>query len=74
MSSLQLLWFFLIGLLFSVFFFLEGFDYGVGMSLRVIARNERERGELMQAIGPHWDGNEVWLITAGGAMFASFPY
>nr|SFZ87310.1 Cytochrome d ubiquinol oxidase subunit II [Loigolactobacillus rennini] len=74
MTNLQLLWFFLIGLLFSVFFFLEGFDYGVGMSLRLIAHNEDERGQLIQAIGPHWDGNEVWLITAGGAMFASFPF
>ncbi|WP_125980915.1 cytochrome d ubiquinol oxidase subunit II [Loigolactobacillus iwatensis] len=74
MSSLQLLWFFLIGLLFAVFFLLEGFDYGVGMSLRFLAKDEQECDSLIQTIGPHWDGNEVWLITAGGAMFASFPY
>ena len=73
MNNLQLLWFFLIGVLFSGYFFLEGFDYGVGMSMHTLAKNEKERDQLVATIGPVWDGNEVWLITAGGAMFASFP-
>lgn len=74
MTMLQMLWFFLIGLLFAAFFFLDGFDYGVGMAVKTLAHNEAERTQLIRTIGPVWDGNEVWLITAGGAMFASFPY
>ncbi|MCT7876050.1 MAG: cytochrome d ubiquinol oxidase subunit II [Lactobacillus iners] len=74
MSVLQILWFILIGVLFSGFFFLDGFDYGVGMAVKTLAHNDEERGQVIQTIGPVWDGNEVWLITAGGAMFASFPY
>jgi len=73
MSNLQLLWFILIGILFAAFFFLEGFDFGVGMSVQTLANDEHEQDQLIQTIGPVWDGNEVWLITAGGAMFASFP-
>lgn len=74
MTMLQILWFFLIGLLFAAFFFLDGFDYGVGMAVKTLAHNEAERTQLIRTIGPVRDGNEVWLITAGGAMFASFPY
>lgn len=74
MSWLQVLWFILIGVLFAGFFFLDGFDYGVGMALPTLAHDENERDQLVLTIGPVWDGNEVWLITAGGAMFASFPY
>ena len=74
MTMLQILWFFLIGLLFAAFFFLDGFDYGVGMAVKTLAHNEAERTQLIRTIGQVWDGNEVWLITAGGAMFASFPY
>lgn len=74
MSFLQILWFILIGVLFSGFFFLDGFDYGVGMAVKTLGHNEKERSQIIQTIGPVWDGNEVWLITAGGAMFASFPY
>lgn len=74
MTILQLIWFFLIGLLFAAFFFLDGFDYGVGMAVKTLAHDEAERTQLIKTIGPVWDGNEVWLITAGGAMFASFPY
>ena len=74
MTMLQILWFFLIGLLFAAFFFLDGFDYGVGMAVKTLAHNEAERTQLIRTIGPVWDGNEVWLITAGGAMFAAFPY
>jgi len=73
MTSAQILWFLLIGVLFSGFFFLEGFDFGIGMAVRFFGRNTAERDTIIQTIGPHWDGNEVWLITAGGAMFASFP-
>ncbi|MGT2722493.1 cytochrome d ubiquinol oxidase subunit II [Streptococcus porcinus] len=74
MSGLQFFWFFLIGLLFSGFFFLEGFDFGVGMAVQTLAHNEDEKDQIVSTIGPVWDGNEVWLLTAGGAMFASFPY
>ena len=72
MSGLQFLWFFLIGLLFSGFFFLEGFDFGVGMAVQTLAHSEHEKDQIVETIGPVWDGNEVWLL--GGAMFASFPY
>ncbi|MEG2645214.1 MAG: cytochrome d ubiquinol oxidase subunit II, partial [Enterococcus sp.] len=74
MSSLQFFWFLLIGILFAGFFFLEGFDFGVGMSVQTLAHDEHEKDQVVETIGPVWDGNEVWLITAGGAMFASFPY
>ncbi|MBM7635650.1 cytochrome d ubiquinol oxidase subunit II [Streptococcus saliviloxodontae] len=74
MSGLQFFWFFLVGLLFSGFFFLEGFDFGVGMAVQSLARNEQEKDQIVSTIGPVWDGNEVWLLTGGGAMFASFPY
>ena len=73
MTILQLLWFVIICILFMGFFFLEGFDFGVGMATRFLAKNDPERITLMGTIGPHWDGNEVWLITAGGAIFAAFP-
>lgn len=72
-NNLQLLWFALIGVLFAGFFFLEGFDFGVGMATRFVAKDLPERNQLISTIGPVWDGNEVWLITAGGALFASFP-
>ncbi|MFK4965301.1 cytochrome d ubiquinol oxidase subunit II [Lactococcus garvieae] len=74
MSGLQLFWFILIAVLFGGFFFLEGFDFGVGMSVLTLARNKREVNQAIATIGPFWDMNEVWLLTAGGAMFASFPY
>ncbi|MFT8703852.1 cytochrome d ubiquinol oxidase subunit II [Bifidobacterium aquikefiricola] len=73
MSVLQILWFCVVALLFAVFLLLEGFDFGVGMATRFMAENDTERQLYLRAIGPHWDGNEVWLITAGGAMFAAFP-
>ncbi|MCL1886218.1 MAG: cytochrome d ubiquinol oxidase subunit II [Dehalococcoidia bacterium] len=72
--SLQILWFILIAVLFIGFFFLEGFDFGVGMATRLITRNRAERDQLVRTIGPFWDGNEVWLLTAGGAIFAAFPH
>lgn len=73
MSTLQFLWFLIIGVLFTGFFFLDGFDFGVGMATKTLARNKRERDQVIQTIGPVWETNQVWLITAGGAMFASFP-
>ncbi|GAA2711997.1 cytochrome d ubiquinol oxidase subunit II [Micromonospora olivasterospora] len=66
-------WFLLVAVLFTGYFILEGFDFGVGMLLPVLGRDDRERRVLINTIGPVWDGNEVWLITAGGAMFAAFP-
>ncbi|MCS7462677.1 cytochrome d ubiquinol oxidase subunit II [Paenibacillus doosanensis] len=70
---LETLWFILITVLFVGFFFLEGFDFGVGMLTPFLGRTDTERRVLINTIGPVWDGNEVWLITAGGAMFAAFP-
>ncbi|MCZ8514779.1 cytochrome d ubiquinol oxidase subunit II [Paenibacillus filicis] len=70
---LETLWFILIAVLFVGFFFLEGFDFGVGMLSRFLGRTDKERRVLINTIGPFWDANEVWLITAGGAMFAAFP-
>jgi cytochrome d ubiquinol oxidase subunit II len=72
--DLNILWFILLTFLFSGFFFLEGFDYGVGMLLPFIAKEDNERRAVINTIGPVWDGNEVWMITAGGAMFAAFPH
>ncbi|MDI3297831.1 MAG: cytochrome d ubiquinol oxidase subunit II [Bacillota bacterium] len=71
--DLNTLWFALIVVLFVGYFFLEGFDYGVGILLPWLGRSDRERRVLLNTVGPHWDGNEVWLLTAGGAMFAAFP-
>lgn len=71
--DLNTIWFLLIAILFTGFFFLEGFDYGVGILLPFVAKNDQERRLVINTIGPHWDGNEVWLLTAGGAIFAAFP-
>ncbi|MGR6319603.1 cytochrome d ubiquinol oxidase subunit II [Micromonospora soli] len=71
--ELTTVWFLLVAVLFTGYFVLEGFDFGVGMLLPVLGRDDRERRVLINTIGPVWDGNEVWLITAGGAMFAAFP-
>ena len=70
--DLNIVWFILITVLFTGFFILEGFDYGVGMMM--IGRPKAERAQFVRAIGPVWDGNEVWMITAGGATFAAFPH
>ncbi|MFH1635419.1 MAG: cytochrome d ubiquinol oxidase subunit II [Chloroflexota bacterium] len=61
-------------MLFIGFFFLEGFDYGVGILLPFLGKSDKERRAIINTIGPFWDGNEVWMITAGGASFASFPH
>jgi cytochrome d ubiquinol oxidase subunit II len=71
--DLQILWFCLIAVLWSGYFLLEGFDFGVGMLLPFVPRDEGERGVMFQTIGPVWDGNEVWLVVAAGATFAAFP-
>jgi cytochrome d ubiquinol oxidase subunit II len=72
--DLNTLWFVLIGVLFTGFFVLEGFDYGVGILLPFLGRTDEERRRIINTIGPVWDGNEVWLLTAGGAIFAAFPH
>ncbi|OZI12487.1 cytochrome d ubiquinol oxidase subunit II [Bacillaceae bacterium SAS-127] len=74
MMELSELWFLLVAVLFVGFFFLEGFDFGVGMAGRLIGQNDFERRIMINTIGPFWDANEVWLLTAGGAMFAAFPH
>src|SRR5690349_1610129 len=70
---LPVIWFLLIAGLWIGFFFLEGFDFGVGMLLPFLGKNDEERRAIINTIGPVWDGNEVWLITAITAMFAVFP-
>lgn len=71
--DLNTIWFILITVLFIGFFFLEGFDYGVGILLPFLGKKDIERRAIINSIGPFWDGNEVWMLTAGGAMFAAFP-
>lgn len=71
--DLNTIWFIFISIFFCGFFFLEGFDYGVGILLPFIAKEDGERRAVINSIGPVWDGNEVWMITAGAALFASFP-
>jgi cytochrome d ubiquinol oxidase subunit II len=72
-APLDTTWFALIGLLWAGYFFFEGFDFGVSVMRPVLARDELDRRMCLNAIGPVWDGNEVWLLTAGGATFAAFP-
>ncbi|MFF8031344.1 cytochrome d ubiquinol oxidase subunit II [Streptomyces sp. NPDC016626] len=71
--ELHVVWFVLIAVLWTGYFFLEGFDFGVGILTRLLARDRAEKRVLINTIGPVWDGNEVWLLTAGGATFAAFP-
>jgi cytochrome d ubiquinol oxidase subunit II len=71
--ELTTVWFALIAVLWIGYFCLEGFDFGVGMLLPVLARDETERRVVINTIGPVWDGNEVWVLVAGGATFAAFP-
>ncbi|MFE8887255.1 cytochrome d ubiquinol oxidase subunit II [Pseudarthrobacter enclensis] len=73
MELLPTIWFVAIAVLWTGYLFLEGFDLGVGMLMKIFARNNTERRVLLNTIGPVWDGNEVWLLTAGGATFAAFP-
>ena len=71
--SLPILWFVLLAVLWCGFLFLEGFDFGVGMLHGFVGHSDDERRVAINAIGPVWDGNEVWLIVAGAGMFAAFP-
>jgi cytochrome d ubiquinol oxidase subunit II len=71
--SYNILWFVFITVLYTGFFILEGFDFGVGILLPFFGKNDHQRRAIINTIGPHWDGNEVWLIAAGGATFAAFP-
>ncbi|MEU6524552.1 cytochrome d ubiquinol oxidase subunit II [Streptomyces sp. NPDC046924] len=71
--ELHNVWFVLIAVLWIGYFFLEGFDFGIGILTRLLARDRTEKRVLINTIGPVWDGNEVWLLTAGGATFAAFP-
>jgi cytochrome d ubiquinol oxidase subunit II len=71
--AFQITWFILWGVLWAAYFMLDGFDFGVGILYPFLTRNEGEKSAVRRAIGPVWDGNEVWLITAGGATFAAFP-
>jgi cytochrome bd ubiquinol oxidase subunit II len=71
--TLATVWFCLIGILWAGYFLLEGFDFGVGMLLPWVGRDEEDRNRMLGTIGPVWDGNEVWLVVATGATFAAFP-
>jgi cytochrome bd ubiquinol oxidase subunit II len=71
--TLEIFWFCLLALLWTGYFLTEGFDFGVGMLLPVLGRREADRRTMFESIGPVWDGNEVWLVIAGGATFAAFP-
>ena len=71
--GLEITWFCLLCVLWTGYFVLEGFDFGVGALLPVVGRNEADRTSMLESIGPVWDGNEVWLVVAGGATFAAFP-
>ena len=70
---LETIWFVLWALLWAVYFILDGFDLGLGALLPFLGKNESERRIMYNAAGPFWDGNEVWLISAGGVTFAAFP-
>ena len=71
--DLETFWFCLIVVVWAMYFLLEGFDFGVGMLLPFVPRSDEERSTALRTIGPVWDGNEVWLVVAGGATFAAFP-
>ena len=66
-------WFIIWGILWGVYFLLDGYDFGAGSLMPIIAKSEEDRKKIINAIGPFWDGNEVWLVTAGGVTFAAFP-
>lgn len=72
MTTLGIIWYLLIAVLMIGYFVLDGFDLGVGVLYPFLAKDEDDKYTLVHAIGPVWDGNEVWLLTAGGALFAAF--
>ncbi len=71
--TLEIAWFCILGFLWTAYFVTEGFDFGVGMLLPVLGKKDADRRTMFETIGPVWDGNEVWLVIAGGATFAAFP-
>jgi len=71
--DLQGIWFFLWGLLWALFFMTDGFDFGIGILYPFLGKNDFEKRIMINSVGPLWNGNEVWLITAGGVTFAAFP-
>lgn len=73
MELLQSIWFFLWGLLWAIFFMTDGFDFGIGTIYPFIGKTDRDKRVMLNSVGPLWDGNEVWLLTAGGVTFAAFP-
>jgi cytochrome d ubiquinol oxidase subunit II len=73
-AALQFIWYLLIGVLLAGYSLLDGFDLGIGVLTPFVAKSEKEKKALYHAIGPFWDGNEVWLLTGGGALFAAFPH
>ena len=72
-TTLQFVWFLLISILWVGYLILEGFDFGVGILFKLIGSDKAEKRAILHSIGPFWDGNEVWLVTGGGALFAAFP-
>src|SRR5690554_3249894 len=72
-ETLKLIWWLLIGVLLIGFALTEGFDMGVGILLPFLGHDDEERRIMLNTVGPHWEGNQVWLITAGGALFAAWP-
>src|ERR1019366_2531585 len=73
MHMIETIWFAIWGIAWAVYFMLDGFDLGIGMLLPFLGKSESDKRVLINAMGPFWDGNEVWLITAGGVTFAAFP-
>ena len=71
--ALQSTWFFVWGLLWAVFFITDGFDLGIGTLYPFLGKSENDKRVMINAMGPLWDGNQVWLLTAGGVTFAAFP-
>jgi cytochrome d ubiquinol oxidase subunit II len=74
LDTLRIVWYFILGFLFAGYSILDGFDLGIGITLPLLAKKEREKRALLSSIGPFWDGNEVWIITGGAALFAAFPH
>jgi cytochrome bd quinol oxidase subunit 2 apoprotein (EC 1.10.3.-) len=70
---LETIWFLLWGVLWAIYFILDGYDLGIGTLIPILGKSDTDRRTMLNAMGPFWDGNEVWLITAGGVTFAAFP-
>ena len=70
---MEMLWFWLVSVMIAIYAVLDGFDFGAGILHHFVARTDAERREVLGAIGPYWDGNEVWLLAGGGSLFLAFP-